>query len=52
MLTTSVIIILLGGQYERFLCKENVRETLASQGISLTTFHNTFLYIRGAEILK
>ena len=35
-----------------FLCKENVRETLVSQGISLTTSHNTFLYIRYSGILK
>ena len=35
-----------------FLCKENVRETLVSQGISLTTSHNTFLYIRYPGILS
>ena len=35
-----------------FLCKENVRETLVSQGISLTTSHNTFLYIRCTAILN
>lgn len=35
-----------------FLCKENVRETLVSQGISLTTSHNTFLYIRHTDLLK
>lgn len=34
-----------------FLCKENVRETLVSQGISLTTSHNTFLYIRHTCLL-
>ncbi len=32
----------------RFLCKENMRKTLVSQGISLISFHNTFLYIRFA----